>query len=170
MMEAIKDIIANMVIEYYGRYESRHDDLVHTQQVVSYTRLIAVGEGLAPKRVSMLESAAWLHDIGCPQSKEIYGNSEPINQQKVGEEVSRELLASISVIPEQDKRWLIDVVATHHQHASATKLGFEPLYEADLIVNILSGYHHISKAGDLYKKLMASKTGKRIFKALIDIE
>ncbi|MFI3289003.1 MAG: HD domain-containing protein [Rikenellaceae bacterium] len=160
--------IANLAIEYYSKYPSTmRDDILHTQEVVCYTRMIAIGEGLSPKEVEMQEAAAWLHDIGCPRSKELYGNSLPQNQQSVGRDVAHELLQNVAELTADEKGWLVDVVGTHHQFADSQKLSFAPLFEADLIVNILSGYFKKEQAENLYKTLVTSKTGQSLFKGVV---
>ena len=54
------------------------------------------------QKTDILECAAWLHDIGCPRSKELYGNSLPVNQQNVGKEVTVEILKELDIFsPEQ---------------------------------------------------------------------
>lgn len=143
------------------------EDILHTQEVVSYTRMVAIGEGLSQKEVDMQEIAAWLHDIGCPRSKEIYGNSLPQNQQRVGKDVARELLEDITYLTEDEKEWIMNVVGTHHQFAESQRLSFTPLFEADLIVNILSGYYKKEQAENLYKTLITSKTGKCLFSTVV---
>lgn len=115
----------------------------------------------------MLECAAWLHDIGCPRSNEIYGNSLPVNQQIVGREITLELLNDLNIFSAEQKSWLANVVGTHHQYNKAIEYGFEPMFEADLIVNLLSGYHKRDQAELLFTKLMKTETGKSIFKTLI---
>lgn len=160
----ITNDIAHAVIKYYGKYpSSMRDDILHTQEVVSYAKMIAIGEGLSQREVDMQEIAAWLHDIGCPRSKEIYGNSLPQNQQSVGREVAGELLSEITELSDDEKRWIIDVVGTHHQFAESKRLLFTPLFEADLIVNILSGYYKKEQAENLYKSLVTSRTGRSLF-------
>ena len=167
-MNDIKDAIALMIVKYYAQFpELKRDDVLHTQEVVSYTRMIAVGEGLNEREVALLEMAAWLHDIGCPRSKELFGNSLPVNQQNVGREVTTELLADID-LPHTDKAWLEEVVGTHHQYPKAVANNFLPLFEADLIVNILSGYHPKEKAQHLYDTMMTTATGREIFRCMID--
>lgn len=164
----MKDTIAQLVIEYYSRHpEWMRNDILHTQEVVSYTRLIAVGEEMTETEVMMQEAAAWLHDIGCPRSKELYGNSLPVNQQNIGCVVTAELIKDLELLTLEQKSWLADVVGTHHQFAQAQTLGFIPLFEADLIVNLLSGYHPREKAQQLYDTLMVTKSGKELFKILI---
>ncbi len=165
----MKDLVANIVIKYYSRYpESMRGDILHTQEVASYTRLIALGENVPTIEIDLLEAAAWLHDIGCPRSKEIYGNSLPENQQSVGRTVTADLLASVEVLNSAEKQWLADVVGTHHTFSRVSELGFGPLFEADLIVNILSGYHPREKAQHLFDTMMVSETGKSLFKLLIN--
>ncbi len=168
MRDNITNKIATLVLEYYSGYPSiMRSDILHTQEVVSYTRMIALSEKLDPNEVMMLEIAAWLHDIGCPRSNEIYGNSLPVNQQSVGREVTRELLSNIDELTSDQKQWLIDVVGTHHQFADSVRLRFTALFEADLIVNILSGYYAKDQAANLYHKLVTSDSGKQIFKTVI---
>lgn len=169
-MTNIVDTIALKVIEYYAQYpELMRGDILHTQEVVSYTRLIAAGEELTHEQIEMQECAAWLHDIGCPKSKEIYGNSLPENQERVGRDVAKEILERV-YMTQESKEWLVDVVGSHHQAAKAEQLRFQPLFEADLIVNLLSGYHPRDKAPMLYSKLMKSESGRQLFQTLIKTE
>ncbi len=164
----MKELIAHIVINYYSRYpELMREDILHTQEVVCYTRLIAKGEGVPNCEVELLEAAAWLHDIGCPRSKEIFGNSLPENQHSIGRQVATDLLASVDCLSEIEKKWIADVVGSHHQFSKAEELGFMPLFEADLIVNILSGYHPREKAQMLYDSMMVSESGRELFKTLI---
>ncbi len=165
----IRDIVADLVVRYYSNFKSMHDDLTHTQEVVTYTRMIAVAEGLSEGEVAMLEAAAWLHDIGCPRSKVIFGDSLPVNQQRVGREVTADLLRDEERVTESQREWLRDVVGSHHQFKSSVELNFTPLFEADLIVNLLSGYHSMDKAAMLFDTMMRSEGGKRLFKTLIKI-
>ena len=167
-MNQLKDQIADKVIQYYAQFpELKREDVLHTQEVVSYTRLIAVGEGYSDSKVALLEMAAWLHDIGCPRSKELYGNSLPVNQQNVGREVTEELLQPFDKLSKEEKAWLANVVGTHHQLPKATEYDFIPLFEADLIVNCLSGYFSKEKAPHLYDTMMQTNTGRKLFRLMV---
>ncbi len=164
----MKDQIAKLVIEYYSRYpEDMRNDILHTQEVVCYTRLIALEEKIPEFEIELLECAAWLHDIGCPRSKQIYGNSLPANQQHVGRIVCEEILKQVDELCETEKKWLEDVVGNHHQLNKSHELGFAPLFEADLIVNILSGYHPREKSDMLYKTMISTESGRNLFNLLI---
>ncbi|MFI3268066.1 MAG: hypothetical protein R3Y51_05050 [Rikenellaceae bacterium] len=164
----VSDLVARKAIEYYSQFgATKRSDILHTQEVVSYTRLISVGEKLSEEAVVMQETAAWLHDIGCPRSREEFGNSLPVNQQNAGRIVTNELLKDVDLLTDEQKSWLEDVVGTHHQYPSAEELGFLPLFEADLIVNLLSGYMPIENAEHYYKTLMKTATGKALFKLVV---
>ena len=168
-MNHTKDRIAKKVVEYYAKFKAlKREDVLHTQEVVAYTRMIASGEGWDDKKTALIEMAAWLHDIGCPRSKEIYGNSLPVNQQNAGREVACELLADVDELSSDEKSWLENVVGTHHQYPKAVEYDFLPLFEADLIVNVLSGYHPKEKAGHLYNTMMTTHTGRILFKLMTD--
>ncbi len=157
-----------MVMDYYSNYPHlMREDILHTQEVVSYTRMIAIGEGLSAEEVDMQEIAAWLHDIGCPLSKEIHGNSLPVNQQRVGREVARQLLEDVDELTFEDKLWLENVVGTHHEFKMSKLYNFTPLFEADLIANMLSGYYNEEQAERLAKNAIISATGMRLYETIV---
>ncbi|MCC8093917.1 MAG: hypothetical protein LIP05_00245 [Tannerellaceae bacterium] len=53
-----KDKLALRVIEYYTQQEQAEKQIIHTQAVANYTRLIAVGEKLGEQTVDLMEMAA----------------------------------------------------------------------------------------------------------------
>lgn len=167
-MIPFQDQIAQIVIDYYAQFPQwMRDDILHTQEVVAYTRMIALAEGMEGDQLALMESAAWMHDIGCPRSKEIHGNSLPVNQQSVGRDVCSELLRDFEPLDGESKEWIASVVATHHQLSHARSLHFEPLFEADLIVNLLSGYHKRENADQLYNTMMSTESGKTLFRKVL---
>ena len=83
--------------------------------------------------------------------------------------MTREYLVDMKELSQTDKDWLENVVGTHHQYPKAKELDFLPLFEADLIVNLLSGYHPKEKAQHLYDTMMQTNTGRHIFKLMVDM-
>lgn len=164
---SVKDGIARKVVDFYAGNAPVWEQIVHTQTVASYTRLIAVGEGMDEEKVDLMEIAAWLHDIGCPSARELYGNSQPVHQQEEGRRVAEAWLEGVDGLSEEDKKWLVEVVAHHHQLPSASELHFEPLFEADLIVNLIEGYYELKKAPHFYDHFLVTPTGKRLFEEVI---
>lgn len=161
-----RDRISSKVIEFYAGEEPAIEQIQHTQTVASYTRMIAAGEGIEGRALDLMETAAWLHDIGCPESRRCYGDSLPVHQQEMGRKVVGSWLQDVEELTAAEKQWLTDVVGTHHRFESARTLHFEPLYEADMIVNLIEGYYERSQARHFYDTVMNTETGRRLFAKL----
>ncbi len=172
-----KDIISLRVCDYYKEHGPAYSQTAHTMAVASLTRQIALMQGLGQHEVDLLEMAAWLHDIGCPAAIDRYGNSRPAHQQAEGERIVKEWLAAddgyagwdtvVSELAEEEKQWLSSVVGTHHQQKHAIELHFEPLFEADLIVNIKEGYYGRAQAEHLYNNMMLTDAGREMFRRFV---
>lgn len=133
--------LSQRVIEYYADNEPAASQIMHTQSVAHLTRLIAEGEGLDKGKCEMLEMAAWLHDIGCPPARLKYGDSKPPHQESEGKRMVHEWLDKDPDFTADEASWLADAVGGHHRVTEAHRLHFEPLFEADLIVNLFEGYY-----------------------------
>lgn len=174
-----KDIIAQRVVKYYTANPPVATQIAHTMAVAGYTRLIASAMGLSRHDCDLHEASAWLHDIGCPDAIRHYGNSLPAHQQQEGERIVNEWMNENgannfpqwdivqNALTANEKQWLAKVVGSHHQHHSAKELHFEPLFEADLIVNIQEGYYGRNQAQHYYDKMLLTDAGRKLYKALI---
>ena len=153
------------MIDYYAA--SDPTQIAHTLCVHEYTRLLARREGYDEHKVGLLEIAAIMHDIGCPSAKWKYGNSQPAHQQQEGMCIAAEWFASDpSWLDTQEAQWIVDVVGAHHNAVKAETLGFEVLYEADLIVNLFEGYYPVDYANVYYHKMVRTESGKQLFRQL----
>ncbi len=172
-----KDIISLRVCDYYKEHGPAYSQISHTMAVASLTRQIALMQGRDEHEVDLLETAAWLHDIGCPTAIDKYGDSKPVHQQTEGEYVVTEWFSStdgytnwdvvMSELTPKEKQWLARAVGSHHQQKHAIELHFEPLFEADLIINIKEGYYGRSQAEHLYSTLMLSDAGREMFRRFV---
>lgn len=161
-----RDRISSKVIEFYAGEEPAIAQIQHTQTVASYTRMIAAGEGIEGRMLDLMETAAWLHDIGCPDARRCYGDSLPVHQQEMGRQKVSVWMQEVEELTGEEKQWLADVVGTHHRFDSARQFHFEPLYEADLIVNLIEGYYEQSHARPYYDTVMTTATGRKLFATL----
>lgn len=153
------------MIDYYAACDSTQ--IAHTLCVHEYTRMLAMREGYDERKRGLLEIAALLHDIGCPSAKWKYGDSQPIHQQQEGMCIAADWFASDpSWLDTQEAQWVVDVVGAHHNAVQAEVLGFEVLYEADLIVNLFEGYYPVDYADVYYRKMVRTKSGKQLFRQL----
>ena len=160
-MKTLVNTLMMRVIEYFASKDM--SQITHTLCVHEYTRLIALREGYKTHKVLLLELAALLHDIGCPRSKELYGNCLPVNQERIGAEIVSEWMPAYGKLAPKEIDWLVKVVGTHHQLPMAKEYGFEALFEADLIVNLMEGYYPKEKAALYEKNMVRTASGKALF-------
>jgi len=163
-MENMVDQIRRQMIDYYAGKDT--SQIAHTLCVHEYTRTLAVQEQYDPRQIILLEIAALLHDVGCPISKELYGNSLPVNQEREGAKITSEWLGKYGELSEEEVKWITDTVGAHHQFAKARELGFETLFEADLIVNLFEGYYKKENARTYFDKLVTTSAGRGLFTTL----
>ena len=151
-------------LEVIGIYAAEDPlQIAHTQAVIDYTERIAELEGLAARRIFLLKTAALLHDVGCPAAQAAHGKSLPPYQEAEGERIVRELLPKYPEFTAAEADYLARVVGSHHRIGPAKELHFEPLFEADLIVNLLEGYYERAKAGFYREKMVTTAAGRKVF-------
>ena len=163
----LKDCIARKVVDYYISNPPKAEQIVHTQAVANYTRLIAVGEGLSSREVELQEMAAWLHDVGCPNARRLHGSSKPVYQQEEGCKLVAEWLRDVQGLTSDEKQWLADTVGAHHRIRASERLHFEPLFEADLIVNFIEGYYQAEDIPAFFEKMMKTRTGRELYRGIL---
>lgn len=149
------------VIEYFAATDM--SQIGHTEAVHNFAQLIASLERCDEHKQAMIEMSALLHDIGCPNAKIKYGNTNAPNQEKEGKPKAEEILAKYSM-PEEDKTLLAEVVGKHHHLKEVQALGFAILAEADLIVNLLEGYYNLGQAAHLFDSFMVTKSGRDLYR------
>lgn len=151
-------------LEAIGIYAAEDPlQIAHTQAVIDYTERIAELEGLPERRIFLLKTAALLHDVGCPAARAAHGKSLPPYQEAEGERIVRALLPEYPEFTAEEADFLARVVGSHHRVGPAKELHFEPLFEADLIVNLLEGYYERDKAAFYRDKMVTTASGRRVF-------
>lgn len=155
--------ISERVIKFYAENPPIGRQIMHTQSVAHFTHIISSGD-------EMLIMAAWLHDIGCPPAIKKYGDSKPPHQEAEGKMLVHEWLDGNEMFSQQEVNWLADAVGGHHRQTEAKRLHFEPLYEADLIVNLFEGYYPMEDARRFVDSGAVSTTkGLELFRILFNV-
>jgi len=155
-----KNEIFRDVINYFK--ETDKSQIPHTVCVVYYTHIISQMENIPERKSLLLEISAILHDVGCPNSKKKFGNTLPHNQETEGALIVPIFLKKFiteKIIKEEEGEWLKTVVGSHHNHLSAKKYSFEPMADADMIVNNQEGYYD-GKKFDIQKTLYTESAKK----------
>lgn len=159
LKEAKNKIFLN-VINYFN--ETDKSQIPHTVCVVYYTHIISQMENIPKRKSLLLEISAILHDAGCPNSKKKFGNTLPHNQETEGALLAPIFLDEFvdkKVITKKEAEWLKTVVGSHHNHLSAKTYSFEPMADADMIVNNQEGYYN-GKNFDIQKALYTESAKK----------
>ena len=108
----------------------------HFCKVHSYAKLIAETEGVEPKTLFILESAALTHDIGIHTCEEKYGNCNGKLQEKEGPAIAKKLLGELGFAEDVSER-VQYLIAHHHTYDSIDGIDYQILVEADFLVNIM---------------------------------
>ncbi|WP_270445060.1 HD domain-containing protein [Anaeroglobus sp. AF13-6AC] len=106
----------------------------HFIKVHSFAELIGRMEGLDPRTLEILRTAAVLHDIGIHAAEEKYGNCSGKYQEIEGPAPAREILSRLTTDEELIDR-VCFLIAHHHTYSGVNGSDWQILLEADFIVN-----------------------------------
>lgn len=137
----------------------------HFLKVHDFAKTIAVGEGLDADMLLTIELAALVHDIGIKVSLAKYGSSAGHYQEIEGPAEAAALLKNCGVEDERSAR-IQYLVGHHHTYTDIDGIDYQILIEADFLVNIHEGNAGADETQRVYDKLMKTKTGREIYKAM----
>ena len=131
----------------------------HFMKVHDYAVTIGTLEGIGENLMSILESAAILHDIGIHISEEKYGSSNGKYQEKEGPEEARKLLSSLGGYNNQQIERICYLIAHHHTYNNIDGLDYQILVEADFLVNIYEDNLTAQAIENVRAKIFRTKPG-----------
>lgn len=135
----------------------------HTEQVLGAADAILDGDTIAGEflRKVVILSCIY-HDIGIPEAKRIHGSSDGPFQEKEGAVIARKLLGELEERPDLLER-VCFIVGKHHTHESIDGLDFQIVWEADMLVNLKSGYAKPDvPVGEFIAANFQTKTGQKL--------
>ncbi len=127
--DLLKDRVA---LEMKRYFKSDFRRIGHASRVARHAERIGRDEG---GNMAVILAAAYLHDIGIPESERRYGRNAPRNHQQVGPQVAREFLERLGAPPPLVDA-VCDIIAHHHHPGSEETLEYRVLYDADRITNM----------------------------------
>ena len=153
--------ISNIIQEMadYDKGSPKH--INHFLKVFSYARTIGILEGLDKETRLILETAAVLHDIGVPISKEKYGSSAGHYQELEGPPIAEKLLKKYGA-PEELIQRVCYLIGHHHTYSSIDGIDYQILIEADFLVNCDEEKMTPEQIDHIRSKYFRAKTGKRL--------
>ncbi len=150
--------LALEMIKYYAGDIKR---INHFIKVHGYAEAIGFAEGLDEKTRFILETAAYVHDIGIKISEEKYNSSSGHYQEIEGPPAAEKMLKSLGYDDEIIER-VSYLVGHHHTYSDIDGIDYQILVEADFLVNIDEDGMDFDAVESIRKKIFKTRTGKEI--------
>jgi len=148
------------------KWDAGNAELIqHFTKVHSYARLIGLGEGLDEKTQTILEAAAYVHDIGIKEGIEKYGRDDGPLQEKLGPPSARILLEKVGYSKDIIER-VSFLVGHHHTYNSIDGKDYQILVEADFLVNLFERRSDCNEIKSVRERIFKTKTGLEIFDSM----
>ncbi len=147
--------LALEMIKYYAGDIKR---INHFIKVHGYAKAIAEAEKLDKRTLSILEAAAYVHDIGIKISEEKYGSCSGHYQEIEGPAAAEKMLSRIGYDDEFIKR-VSYLVGHHHTYSNIDSIDYQILVEADFIVNIFEDGMERDTIKKIREKIFKTKSG-----------
>ena len=134
--DLLKDRVA---IEMKRYFKTDFKRIGHATRVARYAERIAKKE---TGNMAVILCAAYLHDIGIPESERKHRSTAPEHQETEGPPIAKAILEKLgakdALIDE-----VCDIIGHHHHPRKDDNINFKVLYDADMIAN--TEEHHKDK-------------------------
>lgn len=157
--------LALKMIEYYRNDPKR---INHFIKVHAYAKLIAEEEHLDKENQFIVESAAYLHDIGIKNAEAKYNSSIGELQEKEGPEEARKMMEELGYDERHIER-ICYIIGHNHTYTAIDNIDFQIVVEANLIANYYD--ENLPKENILYSydKVFKTDTGKMIIETIYNL-
>lgn len=153
------------MIDYYSGDPKR---IQHFVKVHSFAKLIGESEGLSADEMTVLKSAALVHDIGIKPAEEQYGECGGKLQEKLGPEPAEKLLREVGF----DENVIARVkylVGHHHTYTNIDGMDYQILVEADFLVNLYEDGCSNNAIAAARNGIFKTKTGKLLLDTMFEV-
>ena len=158
----MEDRLFMEMIRYYSGDAKR---IQHFVKVHSFAKLIGEMEQLDEKSMKILETAAYVHDIGIKPAERKYGKSNGKLQEQEGPSVAREMLVKLGFEDKITER-VCYLVGHHHTYTNIEGMDYQILVEADFLVNLYEDHSNMETVNSVYHKIFRTESGKQICKTM----
>lgn len=150
----------NKMIDYYKGDPKR---IQHFTKVYEYCRIIGRMEKIPEEEQFILETTAFVHDIGIKKAEEIYGkgNCGGKIQEQLGPELARKMLQELGYEEKVIER-VCFLVAHHHTYSDICDSDYQILVEADFLVNMYEDSLPIQNVKAAYEAVFKTESGKKL--------
>jgi len=162
--DMLKDRVAIEMKRYFRQDFKR---IGHASRVARYAKEIGKEEG---GDISIILTAAYLHDIGIKDAQEKHRSSDARYQEKEGPRVAREILNSLGARDELIDE-VCDIIGHHHHPRPDDTIDFKVVYDADLIANMeekqKEGHSDSVKMAKIIRDGFLTKAGRRLAEEIL---
>lgn len=158
--------VALEMIKYYAGDVRR---INHFMKVHGFAKVIGEGENLDENTMFILETAAYVHDIGIKMSEQKYNSSAGQYQEELGPAEAETMLKKLGFDEDVIKR-VSYLVGHHHTYSNIDSIDYQILIEADFIVNIFEDKIDADSIKSIREKIFKTKTGKKILDNMYNTE
>ena len=158
----MEDKLFMEMIRYYSGDAKR---IQHFVKVHAFAKLIGEMEQLDEKSMKILETAAYVHDIGIKPAERKYGKSNGKLQEQEGPSVAREMLVKLGFEDKITER-VCYLVGHHHTYTNIEGMDYQILVEADFLVNLYEDHSNMETVNSVYHKIFRTESGKQICKTM----
>lgn len=157
----ISDIISKMIVYFDGDVRR----INHAIKVHSFAKTIGEIEKISEEKLTILEVAAILHDIGIKESERKYSSSAAKYQELEGPPVAFDILKSFELRKDFMDR-VSYLIGNHHTHSKIDDIDFQILIEADFIVNIFEDSITKEHIKIIEQKYFKTNTGRAFIESM----
>ena len=154
--------VATEMIKYYAGDKKR---INHFIKVHGYAKAIGEAEELDERTMLILETAAYVHDIGIKISEEKYNSSAGKYQEIEGPPIAEEMLTKLGYDKDVIER-VSYLVGHHHTYSNIDGIDYQILVESDFLVNICEDNLSKDSAMKIKEKIFKTQTGKKLLENL----
>lgn len=140
-------------------------DINHFLKVHAYAKMIGELEGVDSDKLAVLEAAAVIHDIACPDLREKYGTANGKEQEITGRPLAEKFLADTALSAEQAAR-VVYLVAHHHTLDQIDDVDYQILIEADYLVNADEVPYSKENIINTYNNVFKTESGKELLQRI----
>ncbi len=134
----------------------------HFMKVHDFAATIGRLEAIDEETLSVLESAAIVHDIGIHISEQKYGSCAGPYQEKEGPAEARKLMESLHEFTEEQIARVCYLVGHHHTYRDIQGIDYQILVEADFLVNIFEDELPKESIPGIREKIFRTQAGKNL--------
>lgn len=157
--------LAFEMIQYENNCPAR---IQHFIKVHGFSRLIGVAEGLDAQTLFILETAAYVHDIGIKPAIEKYGYQNGQLQEEIGPALAESLLKKLGFASGVIER-VCFLVGHHHTYTNIDGIDYQILVEADFLVNLFEKNLSEAAVRSAYEHIFKTESGRSICRTMFSI-